>query len=512
MEKTRGHLLEWGGVVLAGVVGGCLPLAFAPFDWALVALLAPAVLFYLAARLSFKRALQAGYAFGLGMFGVGTSWVFVSINDYGGAGPLLSGLVTAGFVILLAVFPLLSVMVSRWLTSSAALLLFLALPGAWVFFEWVRTWLFTGFPWLFLGYAGLDTPLAGFAPLLGVLGETALIAWLAGALAYASLRPGKLVLGGFLGVFCGFCGVGIVVDRPWTEATGERLEAALLQGNYPQDFKWNPDNRQSIRDGYALMTKRNLGVDLIVWPETALPELYENVDSHYLHSLAEMVRAAGGTLILGIPRRDLAAPGDPLFNSVVVFGEEPAFYSKHHLVPYGEYVPFRDVVGRRLDFLGAPMADYEPGPNPQAVPVNPNLKLGISICYEAAYPRAVARGARGAELLVNVSNDAWFGDSLAPHQHLQMARQRAAETRRWLLRSTNTGITAVISPSGELLERGAQFTRTSVVGEVEGRTGQTPYMVMGDWPVVVGALVLLLAPAALSGDRSLRRAQQHPRG
>ncbi|MCG5529519.1 apolipoprotein N-acyltransferase [Halorhodospira halochloris] len=501
MTALKSHLQGKLGVLLAGVAGACLPLSFAPFDWSLTALVAPAILFYIAASASFKRALQAGYAFGLGMFGLGASWVFVSINEYGGAGPVLSGLVTAGFVALLALFPLAAVWLGRWVVSSPRLQLLAALPAAWVLFEWVRTWLFTGFPWLYLGYAGLGTPLSGWSPVIGVLGVSALIAWLAGLLAYLLLQPRKLSLVAFLGGATAVIAVGLVIDRSWSEVVGEPLEVALLQGNHPQDLKWDPAYRQTIRQSYAQMTAEHLGADLIIWPETALPELYEHVAEVFLQPLAEQVRDAGGTLLLGIPRRDRQAEGEPLHNSVAVLGEEPAFYAKYHLVPYGEYVPFRDVFGRSLDFLGAPMADYERGPVPAAVPLDSELKLGITICYEAAYPRAVARGARGADVLVNVSNDAWFGDSLAPHQHLQKARQRAAETRRWMLRSTNTGITAVIDPYGEIVEQAPQFAQTSVVAQVYKRSGPTPYMVIGDWPVVIAVLVLLAAIALRTRKR-----------
>lgn len=496
MEKVEGYVQGWAGVAFAGIAGASLPLAFAPFDWALVALVAPAALFYIAACAPHKRALQAGYVFGLGMFGVGASWVFVSINEYGGAGLLLSGLVTAGFVALLAVFPLGAVWLSRWITSSTRLRLLLVLPAAWVLLEWVRTWLFTGFPWLFLGYAALDTPLAGFAPLVGVLGTSVVIAWLAGWLAMLLVKPGKYAFIGVLSGLIATIAVGAFADRSWSTRVGEPIEAVLLQGNHPQELKWRPAYRQTIRNSYAQLTKEHLGADLIIWPETSLPELFENVDEGFLRPLAEQVREAGGALLVGIPWRDKQREGEPLYNAVVVFGGAgPNFYTKRHLVPYGEYVPLREFVGRSLDFLGAPLADYVSGPKPEAVAVN-GLKLGITICYEVAYPLAVARGARGSDMLVNVSNDAWFGDSLAPHQHLQKARQRAAEMRRWMLRATNTGITAVINPYGEVVKQGERFVETSVAAEVEKRRGQTPYMVMGDWPVVILVSILLLARPA----------------
>ncbi|MBK1736016.1 apolipoprotein N-acyltransferase [Halorhodospira abdelmalekii] len=495
-----------------------MPLAFAPIDWVVLVFLAPAVLFYIAAVAPLRRALQAAFAFGLGQFGVGVSWVFVSINEYGGGGWLVAGLVTVGFVLLLALFPLLAVALGRWAGRARTLpTLLLTLPAAWVLVEWVRTWLFTGFPWLFLGYAALDTPLAGLAPLVGVLGTSFVVALLAGLIACSVRWPSWLSLGGVV-VGCSIAVlIGVAADRPWSElapppaatandstATADDglLRVALLQGNYPQDIKWQPAYREVIRRGYAQMTWAHLGADLIVWPETALPELYEQVAPNFLEPLAQRVRQAGGLLITGIPYREPGVADAPLYNSVAVFGDETSFYRKRHLVPYGEYVPFRDLFGRSLDFLGAPMADYRRGPVPEAIPATDALRLGVTICYEAAYPRAVARGAKGAHLLVNVSNDAWFGDSLAPHQHLQKARQRAAETRRWMLRATNTGISAVIDPYGRVVAVGPQFIATSVVADVELRSGQTPYVTYGDIPLLMVLAAVLGGVALLAHRRS----------
>ncbi|ABM61665.1 apolipoprotein N-acyltransferase [Halorhodospira halophila] len=491
------------GVLAAGLAGGLLPLALAPLGWAVLAVLSPAVLFAVAALAPRRRALQAGYAFGLGQFGVGVSWVFVSINDYGGAGPVLSGGVTVLFVAFLALFPLLAVVLGRGLGRCSGVRLLVTLPAAWVAVEWLRTWLFTGFPWLFVGYAALDTPLAGLAPVIGVLGLSALLVLLAGAAAWLVVAPGWRRAASVAALLVAAVAAGVAADRPWTEAHGEPVRAALLQGNFSQDLKWDPAELQRIQTRYAELTAEHPEADLVIWPETAIPRRFDAVQP-YLEQVAEQVRETGGTLVLGIPYQEWAPDGSQLHNSVAVLGEERDVYHKRHLVPYGEYVPFRDLFGRSLDFLGAPMADYSRGPRPEPLAVDNRLRLGATICYEVAYPVAVRRTAGEVDLLVNVSNDAWFGDSLAPHQHLQKARMRAAESGRWMLRATNTGITAVIGPDGEVVERRPQFEVATLATEVERRSGTTPYARIGDGPLLGLLAAALLLPGGLRWYRRRR--------
>ncbi len=491
--ETGGGTPRWAArfsITLALLAGAALPFAFSPFDIAPLAVIAPAVLFLIWATAPRRRALQAAYAFGVGYFGVGVSWVFVSIHEYGGSGPVLSGLVTVGFVLLLAAFPLLAAASALWLTRRAAVPAggavgcLVVFPAVWVLAEWVRSWLFTGFPWILLGYAALDTPLQGLAPVVGVLGLSAVLAWLAGGVAWVVLRPGRRRGGVLAAAAVGLLAASVAADRPWGEVDGDPVVTAVIQGNVPQDVKWLPQYRDAVRARYFGLTRERLGAELIVWPETAIPELFHRSAGEFLEPVAAMVRAAGGTLVSGVPYGEPGA--GPMHNSIVAFNESPAFYHKRHLVPYGEYVPLRDLFGRRLDFLGAPMADYTPGPRPQPLPAG-GYVLGATVCYEVAYPRAVAAALPEAQLLVNVSNDAWFGDSLAPHQHLQKARMRAVETRRWMVRSTNTGISAVIDHRGRVRERAPQFEATTLLASVEPRSGATPYVVLGDMPVLAAA-------------------------
>lgn len=484
------------GVLLALIAGAALPFAFSPFDYAVLAALSPALLFAIVASTDSRWVWRVGFAWGLGFFGVGVSWVFVSISEFGG-GPIAGAAVTVGFVILLAAFPAVLAAATRLIptrsTGADVLRLLVLLPVGWVLLEWVRSWLFTGFPWLLLGYAALDTPLAALAPVVGVYGLSAVWVVIAGVLAWFVLRPGWRRALPVALVFAAVGGVAQWGGTTWTERAGEPVEAAVVQGNVPQDIKWHPEYRGLIRDRYTAGTEAVLGADLIVWPETAIPEVFQDIATDYLEPVGDVVTAMGGTLITGTPYRDERA--DALYNSVIAMTPEQPTYHKRHLVPYGEYVPFRDVFGRSLDFLGAPMADFTPGPVPHALPT-PVGPVGATVCYEIAYPRAVAATAGESALLVTVSNDAWFGDSLAPHQHFQKARMRALENERDLIRATNTGISGVIDAQGRVVERLPSFEQATGQATVTPRAGATPYTQYGELPVLLpggllfGALVL----------------------
>jgi len=466
----------YGGALLAGAV---LPLAFAPLGWSWLAVLSPAALFLLAARLPKRQALWASYFFGLGYFGVGVSWVFMSISRYG-SGPVTAMLVTAGFVTLLALFPWSAMFLVRTLCSRmGGLALWLGLPAAWVLSEWVRLWFLTGFPWLFLGYSQIGTPLAAIAPVFGVLGVSFAVTIMAGALAWTmlrlSLRRVAITSGALVALLLGAS----LLDREWTEPAAKPLSVALVQGSMKQDSKWKPEALAFTLRRYRALTQPYAGTDLIVWPETAVPAWFDQT-SEYLDRLQARLGASGSTLILGIPVR--TGQGEA-YNAAVSLARGRRFYYKRHLVPFGEYAPLRRFVGPWLNILGAPVEDFSAGQRPRLLYAS-RVPIGALICYDVAFGAEVADLLPTAQLLVNLSNDAWFGDSLGPHQHLQIAQMRAIETGRPLLRSTNTGLTAVIDHNGQLLARAPQFEPTVLQAEVTPRTGSTPYVRWRDKPVL----------------------------
>lgn len=481
------------GDLTALVAGGLFPLGFAPFGWWPLTLFALAALFAVLHPLPPRRALLRSWLFGVGLFGVGTSWVYVSIHTYGHAPVPVAILVTGLFVALLALFPaLLGYFAARLVTRPSPWLPVVVLPAGWVLLDWLRSWLFTGFPWLNLGYSQIDSPLGGFAPVIGVHG-VGLAAALSAGLLVALLRYGRRWLSAL--VLAGLWGIGVLLGHTqWTVPAGEPLKASLIQGNIAQGVKWDRAQRRPTLERYLAMTRAHWDSDVVVWPESAIPALYHQVADGYLAVLEDEARASHTDLLIGLLVYDFVK--ENYYNSIMSLGSERGFYHKHHLVPFGEYFPIQGWLRDRLEFIDLPNSDFTAGAAKQPLLHVAGHKVASLICYEAAFGEELLPYLPEAELLVNVSNDGWFGDSLAPHQHLEIARMRALETGRYLLRATNTGISAIIDPRGKLLGVTPQFESTVLTGQVEPRAGATPYVRAGNFPVVVAALLLLVAGVA----------------
>ena len=475
---------------LAFAAGAASVLAYAPFGFFPVALASLLLLTHLWLTASSPReALWTGFCYGLGMFGLGVSWVFISLHRFGGMPAPIAALATLGFCAVLAIYPALAGWLQAHLRASAPVRAALLVPAAWTLAEWSRGWLLSGFPWLATGYAAVDSPLAGLAPLGGVyamsLASTACAGliwcmifgrarWIAAAALVALLAGGAALRG-----------------VTWTAPSGPPVTAALLQGNVPQDMKFSPERYAHTLETYATLAEQTRA-RLIVLPETAIPRFLDNIDPGYLERLERAARRNDGDLLLGVPFRP--APGE-YYNSVLSLGVSPRqFYHKVHLVPFGEFVPpgFAWIV--RL--LSIPLADFSRGPADQAPLAVAGQRVAVDICYEDAYGAETARALPEATLLVNVSNVAWFGDSLAPGQHLEIARLRALETGRMMLTATNTGITAAIGRHGRVLAQLPEFVAGRLEVSAQGYTGATPYVRYRDWPAL-GIAAALLAGAYL---------------
>ena len=474
--------------LLALGAGLLLPLAFAPFDYSFFAVLSLLLLFLGWLDATPLRAWVRGYLFGLGQFGFGISWVFVSIHEYGGAGVVVAVGLTTLFVAWWALYPALAGWLAlRWFRGGRAFRAITVFPAVWVLVEWFRGWFVTGFPWLHLGYSQLDTPLAGLAPVFGTYGVSWAVALLAGLLlAAVQWRGGRRRLA-FIAVLA-LLGVTHALHRiEWTQAAGAPFQAALLQGNIPQDQKWQPDFQRETLRRYWQMSREQEQARVVVWPETAVPAYYHQLQDTVLADLQEEVMQRGSDLLIGIPVYE----GEHYYNALIALGSAPGMYFKRHLVPFGEYMPLRPLLGWVLDLVRIPMADFSAGRDDQPLLSAAGHPLAASVCFEDVFGNESRTFLPQARYLVNVTNDAWFGDSIAPHQHAQMARMRALESGRYMLRATNTGVSAIITPKGTYAVRAPMLRQAAVTGNIVPMQGRTPYVGWGDLPVL--AMLLLVA-------------------
>jgi apolipoprotein N-acyltransferase len=497
------RLISARGRPIAAVVGAALPLGFAPFaHWWLTPLLL-ALLFLLTEDATARERSLRGFWFGFGSFATGTYWLYISIHDVGGVVPPLAVALCGALIVLMALY------VAAWgfLTGLAAVRdpvwqLLALMPALWVGIEWVRGWLFSGFPWLSLGYGQIDGPLAAWAPVIGVHGVSLLVALIAGTLAVQLIGPNRARIAG-LGVLAGVAAAtALLTGYEWTEPAGEPLDVALVQGGIAQDRKWLLEELETTK---ALFRELTLGLDkadLIIWPEAAIPALAHE-EEDFLRGLRELMKARRQELILGILTFDFGT--GEFRNSLLTVGAGTGVYHKRHLVPFGEYFPVPGFVRSALRLMNLPYTDITPGLDGQRPLMARGVALAPSICYEDAFGDELRDFLPEAGILINVSNDGWFGDSIAPHQHLQMARFRALESGRYMLRSTNTGITAVIDPDGRVVKQGAQFAPVVVAATVQPRQGATPWVRFGNWPVLSVCGVLLAAALGWSSGLRARR-------
>lgn len=473
----------WRGRAVALAAGLLYPLAFAPWGfWPLVLVSIAAGGLCLTPERP-REALLRGWLFGLGLFGVGVSWLHVSMHVYGYTPLWLAIPLTGLFAATMALYPALVFWLSARLGGHA-----LVFAGLWILLDWTRGLLFTGFPWLYPGYAMIDTPLSGLAPLGGIWLVS--LATLVTALlpVQARRRPRELFISAPLALLAWavapFLGPGL-----WVDTEAEPVPVALVQGDIPQDIKWQLTQRETTRGIYRDLTAAIPDEHLVIWPESAITEFYQDARP-FLEQQGEQLAGRQGALVTGIPWRTMGAEGRRYFNSVAVISGGEGHYHKQKLVPFGEYVPLQSLLRGLIPFFDLPMSSFTPGE-----PEQENLRaldqtIAPFICYEVLYPALVARRSRGSDVLLTISNDAWFGTSAGPHQHFQMARMRAVETGRWLLRGTNNGITAIVAPDGGVHGMAKQFSRTVLTGSFHPASGTTPFMALGAWPWLMLALAL----------------------
>jgi apolipoprotein N-acyltransferase len=490
----------------AGLAGALSVLGFAPFGFYPIPVVALAVLFVFWTDAATPAvAARSGFAFGLGLFGAGVGWIYVSLHDFGDMTIWLSVFVTLIFTSFLALFPAIAGYVQARATFANRQLV---MPVVWVLIEMLRGKIFSGFPWLTLGYAQSDSPLSGYAPVIGVYGVSLVAVICSGLLASLWKKPSVRNI--FLIVMLWGAG-SLLREIDWTTPDGAPFTVSLIQGNIGQDVKFSDTELYHTLAIYNHLLSRN-PAKLIVLPETALPLLRDDIPLNLLDDWREQARHNNGDILTGVFEADKA--GD--YNSVIALGmsEKPKMaeklpgksvdaknsfitehYRKHHLVMFGEFIPFREVFGWLINqVLHIPMGDLARGEQMQAPMKVAGQRIAVNICYEDVFGEEIIRALPSATLLVNVTNDAWFGNSYAAAQHNQMSQFRAMETGRMMLRATNTGVTSIIGVKGHVLQALTQHEAAVLRGMAQGYAGTTPYVRWGN------GMVLFLMALILAGS------------
>lgn len=484
---------------MALLLGGMMTLGFAPFNFTGLSLLALVGLFLLADGRSWQRAALLGWLFGFAHFASGIYWTYISTHIYGGAPAWLGVLLCVSLYSYMGLYTAFALGLATWLKLWTRSIGWLGVPALWLLVELARSHMpVLAFPWLSLGDIALDTPFQKLAPLMGVQGIAALMALLAYAV-YQLLRL-RITVRTAAVLAALFILVAALTPQPthWTEPAGAPLKVAIIQGNIKQDEKWLPEMEWPTLARYRSMTLQAVDADLILWPEVALTQPYHVLKQPYLDPLAAQLTRRGSTLLAGVLVHD---ENGGYYNSIIATGASAGRYDKRHLVPFGEYFPIPDWLRPLMDVLGTPYSDLLFGAPVQDAITVKGQRIAMGICFEDVFADEYRRDAADSGLMVVATNDAWFGSSGAAAQHLAMARMRALETGRVVLRASNTGVSAVIGANGELQAQAGFFTTETLRAEAQPRTGHTLYVRCGDaplWGLSVGIVLLMLLRRRLS--------------
>lgn len=466
-------------------------LAIPPYGWWWLSVISLAILAFNLHQQTRKKALFIhAFLFALGFLGSGISWVFVSIYEFGATSLWLALVMTAMFVAFNALAFALPFCGLAYFNNNHWRLL-LGFPLFWVLSEWIRSWVFTGFPWLYLGYAHIDTVLVGWAPVGGVFFVSLIASFYAATLCFIclpSIEP-KLKFFSVMAVVMFWAEGKALTSFEWTQPAGEAISIGIVQPNIPQELKWKPDYRQPTLDILSALSDEVWQQDLVLWPEAAIPALYHD-STELLDALHERALSNNTSFLTGILYDDYEK--QKYLNSLVGLGHAKGLYFKQRLVPFGEYVPLESYLRGLIHFFNLPTSIIAKGDSDQRPIELDRYTIASAICYEIVYPDLVADITKGTSMIITVSNDAWFGQSLGPRQHFHMARMRAVETGRFVVRGTNNGVSAIIDQRGKVLAQSEQFVRTTLSGVATPMQGNTPYLLWKNYFLLALLFILML--------------------
>lgn len=478
-------------VLIALISGAVFSLALAPYYLWWLAILSPALLYACLRQRAPRQAFAIGWAYGFGLWFVGAFWLYTSIHVYGETNAILSVLLIVIMALVMGLFTAIQTWLYRRFFPETPL----TFAPIWVLFEWAKTWVFTGFPWLFAGYAFSERLLDAYAPLFGVFSVSFVVILLACALVeilnkriFWAVPAAILLLGAWGASHLQF--VSAKDEKP--------LSVSLIQGNIPQDMKWLTEYQGKTLEIYTELSQSEWGRDLIVWPESSIPMFQTDIPD-FLQAMNQQAKQSNTAWVTGIPYWDLndsATQQTPVFfNSLMASGSDTnGLYKKQRLVPFGEYIPLHGLLSWVLPAMqnDPSMSSFSRGSSEQAPLDIKGHPLAAAICYEIAYPNLTRRNAANSDFLVTVSNDAWFTGTAGPWQHLQMVQMRAKENGRWIIRATNTGITAFIDENGHIVKQAPIDQPAVLRGELPAMQGQTWYSRFSDWPILMFSSLLLL--------------------
>lgn len=477
-----------GKTHLAALILGVVSvLAFAPFDFTPLILVTLAGLFWLWLQSESRwDGFKLGLWFGLGLFGVGVSWLFSSMYFYSGVHLILSALATFIFVLFLSLYIGLAGFLANYFKDEnrTGLMLFVLFPAIWVLTELLRGTLFGGFPFLQVGLSHVDTWLAGYAPLLGVLGVSWMVAISAGLLLWFVQQRSWLGPSLLLCLIWSFGGLLQKVE--WVQPDGEPIDVALVQGNVPQEKKWQRKEFYPTLESYVSMTKQNLDADLVVWPETAIPTYYDVVEKGALYTFIKDAKLLSTDILVGVIAGSTDEKGqDRYYNALVNLRSPDDRYYKTHLVPFSEFFPFHTLFDFLSKLFDIPFSSFTAGPENQPLLKLAGQTAGLSVCYEMSFGEEQARYLPEAKYLVTVSNDAWFAHTFEPAQQVQEVRMRALELGREIARSTNTGYTMIVDVNGQVKVQIPPYQQGVLRGEVQPYEGMTFFAEWQQQPIIL---------------------------